>query len=170
MNLENYGRQLLDVLADRSLEILRSTQIDDVRRVVRGELPASLTERAPSTDMSTLGMVGAALGIFAAGAAVGAGVAVLTTPSTGPELRQQIEKVTRDANKKVRKEAKQLRKEVEQRVDGAKSSVMEGMEQVTTAVGLTSPPTKSTAQRKAMNGHTGPRRTKKAPSRRAAHA
>jgi len=170
MNLETYGRQLLNVLAERSLTMLQSTSPEEVRRVLRGELPAvlseraAMTERTTSSEMSTLGVVGAALGIFAMGAAVGAGVTALTTSSTGPELQKRIRNTAQNVTKQARKEAQQLRAEVE-------STITHGVEQVASAVGLTSPPApKSKAKGKSMNGHTPPRRTKKSPSRRAAHA
>lgn len=175
MNIENYGRQLLDVLAERSLQVLRSTKMDDVRRMVRGEVPDTL-RAAIRPDHSALSAVGAALGIFAVGAAVGAGITALTTPSSGPELRRQLQRGARDATKQVRKEAKILRADVAHRLDDAKNTVAEtlsnGVEHVTTAVGLTSPaPTKKprARARKTMNGHA-PAHAKKAASRRAAHA
>jgi hypothetical protein len=42
-----------------------------------------------------------ALGFFAAGAAIGAGLAVLFTPSTGKEVRGKIAKAATDAKEKV---------------------------------------------------------------------
>ncbi len=42
-----------------------------------------------------------ALGFFAAGAAIGAGLAVLFTPSTGAEMRGKIAKAATDAKEKV---------------------------------------------------------------------
>lgn len=175
MNLETYGRQLLDVLAHRSLEVLRSTPMDDVRQLVRGEVPESLRLTPEPASRSTLANVGAALGIFAVGAAVGASITALTTPSTGKDLRKQLEKGARDATKQVRKEAKSLRADVGHRLDDAKNNVSEslshGLEQVTTAVGITSPAPKKTRARarKTMNGHA-PSRAKKTASRRVAHA
>lgn len=42
-----------------------------------------------------------AIGFFAAGAAIGAGLAVLFTPSTGKEVRGKIAKAATDAKEKV---------------------------------------------------------------------
>lgn len=50
---------------------------------------------------STMETVLPALGFFAAGAAVGVGLAVLFTPSSGPEVRGKIAKAVVDAKHKV---------------------------------------------------------------------
>lgn len=50
---------------------------------------------------STMDAVLPALGFFAAGAAIGAGLAVLFTPSTGSEVRGKIAKAATDAKDKV---------------------------------------------------------------------
>jgi|GEM_PF-2051557 len=50
---------------------------------------------------STMDSVLPALGFFAAGAAIGAGLAVLFTPSTGSEVRGKIAKAATDAKDKV---------------------------------------------------------------------
>ena len=50
---------------------------------------------------STMDSVLPALGFFAVGAAIGAGLAVLFTPSTGSEVRGKIAKAATDAKDKV---------------------------------------------------------------------
>lgn len=50
---------------------------------------------------STMDAVLPALGFFAAGAAIGAGLAILFTPSTGSEVRGKIAKAATDAKDKV---------------------------------------------------------------------
>lgn len=50
---------------------------------------------------SAMDVVLPALGFFAVGALIGAGVAVLVTPSSGPEVRRKIAKAATDAKGRV---------------------------------------------------------------------
>jgi hypothetical protein len=90
MNLETFGRNLVDLLAERALDALRGATVDDVRRTLRGQLPAS-----PAAAES--GHVGTTLGAFALGAAMGAGLAALYTPTSGEELRTKLSRGADDA-------------------------------------------------------------------------
>ena len=58
---------------------------------------------------------GAAL--FIGGAMVGAAAALLLTPNTGEEVRQQIAEVAEDAKKKVQEYCEQVKTEIEQAID-----------------------------------------------------
>jgi hypothetical protein len=89
MNLETFGRNLVDLLAERALDALRGATVDDVRRTLRGQLPAS-----PAAEGAH---VGTTLGAFAIGAAVGAAVAALYTPTSGDELRTKLARGVGDA-------------------------------------------------------------------------
>ncbi len=58
---------------------------------------------------------GAAL--FIGGAMVGAAAALLLTPKTGEEVRQQIAEVAEDAKKKVQEYCEQVKAEIEQALE-----------------------------------------------------
>jgi gas vesicle protein len=128
MDMQSFGRELLDVLAQRSLELIRNTKMSDVRDVVSGRFLRS--EGAVS--------IATAVGALALGAAIGAGVTALVTPTTGPELRKRVARTTRGA----RKQAMQLGESVAHQVEHA-------VESATTAIGLTSPAPK----KRTTNGH-----------------
>lgn len=138
MDMQQYGRELAQTLGHRSLELLRTATAGDVRNVVTGRF---LHPEAAGVS------IWAALGAFAAGAAIGAGVTAFLTPTTGPELRKQVARSTRDA----RKQAMQLGESMATQVDHARHAVMDGVESATTAIGLTSPSPK----RRHSNGHNG---------------
>lgn len=152
MDLPTYGRHLMELLAERSLEAIRGTSIDDVKQLVRGALPES-EER--SSAMSML-RVGAAVSAFAAGAAVGAGVTALCTPTTGPELRKKLSTSARDA----RKQAVEIGDAVRAGVEEARTSFVRGVEHASTTMTTPSTPTRS---KRAAAAH--PRRASRAQAR-----
>lgn len=84
MDLSTFGKQLLDILAQRSLEALRNARIEDVREVM-GVRPMPARPPAGSTVS-----IGATVGALLVGAAIGAGLTALLTPTSGPELRARI--------------------------------------------------------------------------------
>lgn len=146
MDLPTYGRHLVELLAERSLEKLRGASLDDVRKLMNGGLPSSVR--------GTM-QVGAALGAFAAGAAVGAGITALTTPTTGPELRKKIAGSTRGA----RKQARQLGRSVRAHVEEARESIAHGVEQLVGAHDEASaqpahPRSRGSNTKRRSNGHT----------------
>jgi gas vesicle protein len=51
--------------------------------------------------------------VFAAGAAVGAAVALLLTPKTGDEVREQIKDIAEDAKKRAQEYCEQVKKDIE---------------------------------------------------------
>ena len=86
MDLQTFGRNVLDLLADRALTALRTASYDGVCRLAA--VPAR-PPQAPSGSLSA----------FAAGAVLGAGFAALTTPVTGSELRQHLIGATQAARR-----------------------------------------------------------------------
>lgn len=163
MNMESFGRNLVEVLAERSLAMLRSTSADDVRRIVNGQMPSAL---APSMGRPALGGFITVLGAFTVGAAIGAGVTALYSPTNGDELRKKLGRGALDA----RKQAMQLGGDVRGRLDEARASLVHGVEQVTTAVGLSAPaPKRARKSAKSMNGHATHSRSKKSAHGRAHH-
>lgn len=52
--------------------------------------------------------------VFAAGAAVGAAVAMLLTPKTGEEIRTQLRDLAEDAKKRAQDYCEQVKKEIEE--------------------------------------------------------
>ena len=167
MNMQTFGRNLVEILGERGLAMLRQTSADDVRRLMNGQVPTSLS---PSPAPSALGGLAVALGAFVAGAAIGVGVTALYTPTSGDELRKKLGRGALDA----RKQAMQLGDGVRGRLDEARASIVQGVEQVTTAVGLASPAPATARRRKstkahAMNGHAPHGRAKKSAHARAHH-
>ncbi len=157
MNLQTYGRQLMEGLAERSLDAIRGTSSDDVRKLF------GRTGHAASTGA----FVGAALGAFAVGAAVGVGLTALYMPTSGPQLRKRLSGRAREA----RKEARELSQTVRSRIGDAGSSIARGVEQATTSVGLSSPgPRRKTTRRgSSANGRkTSSKRTSASHVRHAA--
>jgi len=132
MDMQTFGRDLVEVLAHRSLELIRNTKMSDVRDVMSGRF------MRPETGVSKTGMT---IGALLFGAAIGAGVTALLTPTSGPELRKRVGKSTRAA----RKQAMELGQSMASEVEHAGHALVEN---ATTAIGLTSP-----AKRKTMNGH-----------------
>jgi hypothetical protein len=133
MDFPTYGRNLVELLAERSLEALRGTSLDDVKQLVRGAMP----EHERGGTMSLL-RVGAAMSAFAAGAAVGTGVTALCTPTTGPELRNKITSSARGA----RKQASEIGEAVRAGVEEARSSFVRGVEEATSSVAPSQPHTR----------------------------
>ena len=150
MDLESFGRSLVEVVAQRALEALRTTKMDDVRRVMHGQFPAA-EEGAPSSFVG----IGTALGAFAVGAALGVGLTALYTPTTGDELR-----------KNIGRRVAGVRKQATAHLDEATSAIARGVEQLGTSGGgsaLAEPPARP--KRKAStNGH-GTHRPKSVPPR-----
>ncbi len=52
--------------------------------------------------------------VFAAGAAVGAAVAMLLTPKTGEEVRSRLHDLAEDAKKRAQDYCEQVKKEIEE--------------------------------------------------------
>jgi len=91
MNLHNLIRTVGSALElKRVMSSVRNFEPNDMLQHV------GLEQRRSAMDS-----VLPALGFFAAGAAIGAGLAVLFTPSTGAEVRGKIAKAATDAKEKV---------------------------------------------------------------------
>lgn len=136
MDMQNFGRDLVDILAKRSLEMLRDAKMSDVRDVVSG--------RILQRESSGMATAGAVIGALVVGAAVGAGVTALLTPTSGPELRKRVVRTTN----KARKQAMQMGDSVVRDIEHQAHVLVEN---ASTAIGLASP---SPAKRKTSNGHT----------------
>jgi hypothetical protein len=167
MNMETFGRNLMEIIAERSLAMLRSTSADDVRRMMNGQVPAALS---PSSERSTIGSFVTAAGAFVAGAAIGVGVTALYAPTSGDELRKKIGRGASDA----RKQAMQMGDDVRGRIDEARASIIQSVEHVGSAASLASPTPAPKRRRKstkssAMNGHAPHARAKKPPHGRPHH-
>ncbi len=123
MDMQTFGRELADVLAQRSLEVLRKADMSDVREAVTGRF------LRPEGGTVT---VGTAIGALVVGAAVGAGLTALLTPTTGAELRKRLAKTTRGA----RKQAMDLGESIASEVGHAGQALIERVESASTAIGL----------------------------------
>jgi hypothetical protein len=156
MNLQTYGRNLMEVLAERSLSAIRGTSVDDVRRILTNAMPGRTHPAA---------QVGAAMGAFAVGAALGAGLTALYTPTSGPQLRKKLTVSARDA----RKQAMEMGETVRAQVDDARTTLARGVGQVSTAVGLASPTPSRRATKRRANGQTRPTRRPRASNHARAH-
>lgn len=71
---------------------------------------------------------------FLAGAAVGAGVALLLAPKTGPELREKIADLTEDAVDKIKEYAKEAQTKITDALEEGKDVVMEKKSILTSAI------------------------------------
>ena len=149
MDLKTFGRNIGEVLADRSLQLVRSTSMDEIQRLVRGR-------PAPSTGASTMASVAIGLGVFTLGAAVGAGLTALYTPTTGPELRKQITRGARDARKQAKQLANEVGSDVRHRFDDARTSLGDELQMM--AGGRRA---KRSTSRKALNGQSKKRSSTK---------
>lgn len=109
MDLKTFGRHLGEVLAERTLNVIRSTNVEELRHAVQGATPES----------RMLSSVAMGLGVFALGAVVGAGITALYTPTTGPQLRKRLGKGARDAQK----QALEMGHDVRDRLDDARTSM-----------------------------------------------
>ncbi len=129
MDIKTFGRHLADVLAERTLNVIRSTNVAELRQAVQG--------RAPESRM--LSSVAMGLGVFALGAVMGAGLTALYTPTTGPQLRKRLGKGARDA----RKQALEMGSDVRDRLDDARTSMRAELER---------PAPRTAGKKKAMDG------------------
>ncbi|MBN8611963.1 MAG: YtxH domain-containing protein [Deltaproteobacteria bacterium] len=91
MDIQTYGKDLVDIFAQRSLEALRNARMEDVREIVSGRV-----FRAQRTFS-----MGTALGALAVGVAIGAGITALVTPTSGPELRKRVARSTKNAGQRL---------------------------------------------------------------------
>lgn len=136
MDLQTYGRHLAETLAERSLHAIRGTSMHDLRRLITEALPASMR---PQPVVSA----GVTIGAFAAGAALGAGLTALYTPTTGAELRKKLTTSARDATQ----QAVQLGESVRSRIDDARTTIATRAERSASA----GAPRK--AEKRKSNGH-----------------
>jgi gas vesicle protein len=135
MDMQSYGRDLVDLLAKRSLEVLREAKMSDVRDVVSGRI----LQREASSGVATAGAVTLALVV---GAAVGAGLTAFLTPTSGPELRKRVVKTTTRARKQAMQMGDQVVRDIEREAHSL-------VETATSAIGIASP---APVKRK-TNGH-----------------
>lgn len=140
MDMQSFGRELVEVLAQRSLEALRTTRLDAVRDVVSGRA------LHPTSRAATAGMT---IGALLVGAAIGAGVTALLTPTSGPDLQKRIARSTRGA----RRRAAELGETITHGVEDAGEAIMHSVESASTAIGLASPASSSSKKRLA-NGQS----------------
>ncbi len=86
-----------------------------------------------SQDNSGVG-VGTVFLSFLAGAAVGAGVALLVAPKTGPELRAKIKDLTDDAVDKIKEYATEAQDKIKSTLEDGKELIMEKKSIITSAI------------------------------------
>jgi hypothetical protein len=158
MDLQTYGRTLVEVLAERSLSALRGTSMDDLRRLL-GSDGASPTSEPVARS-------GAALGAFAVGAALGAGLTALYTPTSGTQLRKKLTVSARDAQRQAMEIGNSVGTSVRAQLHEARASIAETVEQATAAAGLTTvaPPRRASSRRSSSAGKRTNGHAKRAPS------
>jgi gas vesicle protein len=71
---------------------------------------------------------------FLAGAAVGAGLALLYTPKTGKELREKIGELTDDAVGKIKNYAAEAQEKIKSAIEGSKEVMKEKKAILTSAI------------------------------------
>jgi len=132
MDLQTYGKDLVDILAQRSLEALRNTHMPDMREVLSGRI--FRTEHSVS--------VGAAVGALVAGVAIGAGIAALVTPTSGADLRKRFTRTTKSAGSTLSSMGARLLGQVTRAGRAVEHSVERSME----SMGATSPSSRAPAK------------------------
>ena len=80
------------------------------------------------------GNVGTVLLSFVAGAAVGAGIALLYAPKTGRELRESIRDLTDDAVDKIKEYTKEAQEKVKSSLEEGKDIFMEKKTIISSAI------------------------------------
>ncbi len=80
------------------------------------------------------GNVGTVLLSFVAGAAVGAGIALLYAPKTGRELRESIRDLTDDAVDKIKEYTKEAQEKVKSTLEEGKDIFMEKKTIISSAI------------------------------------
>lgn len=148
MNLRTFGQNLGQVVAERTLDLMRSTNADDVRRVMHGQMPRPNS----SAGTSMMGSIALGVGLFTLGAAIGAGVTALYAPTSGRDLRKRLGKNARDAQK----QAMEMGSDVRHRLDDARTSIAEELDSM-------SAPQK-TARKSSKSNGAARTRTRKAAS------
>lgn len=133
MDIQSYGKDLLDTLAQRSLDAIRSARLPDMRDVLSGR--AFRAERSVS--------VGAAIGVLLAGVALGAGVTALVTPTSGPDLRKRMARSTKNAGVALGSVTTRMQGGVKR----ARRALEQGMERTVESVSAASPTVRATATR-----------------------
>ena len=68
---------------------------------------------------------GTVLVSFVAGAAIGAGLALLYTPKSGREMRENILDLTEDAVDKIKEYAKEAQEKIKTAIDEGKETIVE---------------------------------------------
>lgn len=68
---------------------------------------------------------GTVLVSFAAGAAIGAGLALLYAPKSGREMRENIADLTEDAVDKIKEYAKEAQEKIKTAIDEGKETIVE---------------------------------------------
>ncbi len=71
---------------------------------------------------------------FLAGAAVGAGIALLYAPKTGRELRENIKDLTDDAVNKIKDYTREAQEKVKSTIEGGKEVLSEKKSIITSAI------------------------------------
>ncbi len=89
----------------------------------QGDMPYIVIERE-----------GSGVGAFILGALVGAGVALLFAPQSGPETQEEIKERARQLRSAAGERMREAQKTLEERFDAARTGVQERMENVREAV------------------------------------
>ncbi len=103
MDIPTFGKDLVDILANRSLGALRITQVRDPREVLGGRI--FRPEPGPG--------IGTTIGALVVGVGIGAGVTALLTPVSGPELRKRVARSTRSAHQQLSTVSSSLAEQLE---------------------------------------------------------
>jgi gas vesicle protein len=130
MDMQSFRREALDLVARRSMDVLREFNPSHLRQLA---MATFLPKPSPIVPIA------AAIGGLVVGAAIGAGVAVFATPVSGPVLR-----------KKVVTEGKRARARAMELSEDATRAVQEQATRASTALGITSP----VRAKRVANGHS----------------
>ncbi len=128
MDMQTYGKDLVDILAQRSLDALRTTHMPDMREVLSGRI----FRTEPSVS------VAAAVGVLVAGVAIGAGIAALVTPTSGPDLRKRFARSTKSAGSALSSMGTRMVGRLTRAGRAVEHSVERSMESMSAASPLTS--------------------------------
>lgn len=121
MDMQKFGQNLLDLAAERTLSVMRSTSADDIKKLVTGgygEIRRLAGDPLPGAGSPLLGAAAA----FTVGAALGAGIVAIATPVSGTELRQSV--VDRVAS--LRENVMGLGRSLSGEIDRARSALTPG--------------------------------------------
>lgn len=143
MDMQSFRRDALELVARRSLDLLREMNPSNLRQLA---MHTFLPKPSPIVPIA------AAIGGLVVGAAIGAGIVAFTTPVSGPVLR-----------KKVATQGRHARARAMELGDEARSAIEEQVTSASTALGIAAPKKAKRAAR-VMNGHSSKKSRSRTPT------